>query len=324
MIILQRNIIDWTAKQNLLAYATESRLDHLGLFLGVTRLPAQRSMTTVRFTLSAARPGTTVIPAGTRAVPNGTEVYFSTATPLEILPGELSGEALALALAAGASANGLLPGQINKLVDPLPWVESVKNVTESSGGADVEDDENLRDRIHLAPESFSVAGPSGAYIYWARTASQLIVDVGVDSPTPGTVHIYPLLAGGALPGNEILDLVYAKVSKDDVRPTSDFVQVLTPSPVEYNLSVTWYLDRANATSAAAIQQAVTKAVDSWTLWQRSALGRDINPSVLTARMVEAGAKRVVVSSPEFAVLQFNEVAVPGGSFSVTYGGAEDG
>jgi hypothetical protein len=41
-------------------------------------------------------------------------------------------------------------------------------------------------------------------------------------------------------------------------------------------------------------------------------------------MIEAGAKRVVVRSPEFAVLSFNEVGVPAGDPSVIYGGVEDG
>jgi phage-related baseplate assembly protein len=236
----------------------------------------------------------------------------------------LTGEVLALALDSGSLANGLLPGQINKLVDPLPWVDSVSNITVSSGGADIEDDENLRERIHLAPESFSVAGPVGAYISWARNATQLVVDVGVDSPVPGVVQVYPLLAGGQLPTQEILDLVAATLSADDIRPTSDNVQVLTPIPVEYDLDVTWYLDRANVTSAVAIQRAVNEAVNEWALWQRSVLGRDLNPSVLIARMIEAGAKRVFVDSPAFAVLQFNEVAIPTESFTVTYGGVEDG
>ncbi|MDR3353940.1 MAG: baseplate J/gp47 family protein [Synergistaceae bacterium] len=324
MIILQRNLIDWTAKQNLLAYASGEKLDHLGLYFGVSRLPAQRSRTTVRFTLSALQPSTVVIPAGTRVTPGGSEAYFTTEENLEIPAGEIHGEALTLALAPGGSANGFLPGQINRLVDPLPWIHSVENITESTGGADVEGDENLRERIHLAPESFSVAGPVGAYIYWARTASQLIIDVGVDSPVPGVVQVYPLLADGQLPAQEILDQVIETLNADDIRPTSDYVQVLTPIPVEYNLDVTWYLDRANVTSAVAIQQAVNRAVDDWARWQRSVLGRDLNPSVLIARMVDAGAKRVTVKSPTFKVIGFNQVAISTTSFSATYGGVEDG
>ncbi|MFD2089923.1 baseplate J/gp47 family protein [Brevibacillus brevis] len=54
---------------------------------------------------------------------------------------------------------GIQWGKLNQLVDPLPFVQSVSNVTESGGGADEEDDDSYAERIRQAPESFSVAGP---------------------------------------------------------------------------------------------------------------------------------------------------------------------
>ena len=323
MIIIQRNLIDWTAKQNLLAYATGPRLDHLGALVGVERLSAQYSRATVQFNLSAEQAFTVVIPAGTRVAPSAAEIYFATEADLEIAPGLTSGEVRALALETGTAPNGLLPKQINRLVDPQPWVASITNITESAGGAEIEEDENLRERINLAPESFSVAGPTGAYKYWARTASQLIIDVEVYSPSPCVVHVFPLLIDGQLPTQEIIDDVIKALGADDVRPTSELVEVLSPTPIEYDLDVTWYLDRSNVTAAASIQQAVPKAAENWAYWQRTALGRDINPSVLIARMVEAGAKRVEVNSPSFTVLEVDQVAIPA-SINVVYGGVEDG
>jgi phage-related baseplate assembly protein len=322
-IILQRNLIDWVGKENLLAYASENRLDHLGVLLGVTRLPARHAHVTLRFTLSTARETTTVIPAGIRAAPSGGTIYFATAGALEIPPGELTGDVRAEALDYGSSANALLPGQINSLVDPLPYIQSAANVTASEGGADIEDDENFRERIRLAPESFSNAGSIGAYIFWARTASQLIVDVGVSSPEAGVVNIFPLLEGGEVPGQEILDAVLAVCDADTIRPMTDLVRVFPPQTVEFDLNVTWYLERSNAAKVIDISSKVNFAVRNWLSWQRSKLGRDINPSELIARMVQAGAKRVVVESPDFRVLEFNQVTAASGE-SVTYGGVEDG
>lgn len=52
------------------------------------------------------------------------------------------------------------------------------------------------------------------------------------------------------------------------------------------------------------------------------MGRDINPDVLTRIVIQAGAKRLQITAPVFAV-------VPAGSVasleltSVTYGGLED-
>ena len=329
IVIQQRNLIDYTGKQNTLAFASEDRLDHLGLLLDVHRLQAQFAMTTMRFVLSAPQPAATVIPAGTRVTPGGGNVYFATATALEIPAGETEGLVSARCTAPGSAANGFLEGQINRLVDPLPFVQSVANVTASAGGSDIEDDEGLRERIHIAPEKFSMGGPTFAYKYWAITAHQGIGDVSVlgpedDPPTqPGHVELYPLMKNGEIPTQDILDLVYEICNGAKIRPDTDFVHVLAPVPVPFDLSVTYWIERQNATQAAAIRTAVEQAVEDWTLWQRSALGLDLNPSKLTSRMIAAGAKRTEISTPAFQVLNKTQVAVVRNK-EILYGGLEDG
>ena len=62
---------------------------------------------------------------------------------------------------------------------------AVSNTTVSAGGVEIEGDEAYRERVLLAPESFSVAGPVGAYQYWARQASPAVVDVHVANDTDG-------------------------------------------------------------------------------------------------------------------------------------------
>ena len=88
----------------------------------------------------------------------------------------------ALCTENGVDGNELLPGQVNVLVDLIPYVESVSNTTKTSGGADLESDESLAERIFLAPSGYSVAGPDDAYKYWTKTYSQTIGDVKVTSP----------------------------------------------------------------------------------------------------------------------------------------------
>ena len=218
VIIHQRHLIDFTGKQNLLAYAGGNYLDHIGAMLGVNRLPAQPALTTLKFTLSESQPAALSIPAGTRATPGGGDLVFETTEISVVTPGALEVSVLAQCTKTGALGNGLLLGQIKKIVDPFPWQMKVENVTESSGGTDVENDENLRERIQLAPEYFSVAGPRGAYEYWARTAHQGIVDVAVVGPPetePGNVHIYPLMQGGELP-SQVAGLVLPLEAVDEV------------------------------------------------------------------------------------------------------------
>ncbi|EKP2076351.1 baseplate J protein, partial [Salmonella enterica] len=49
VIVQQRKAIDYSAKQNLLSYATESSLDHLGYMTDTPRLEAQSALTTFEF-----------------------------------------------------------------------------------------------------------------------------------------------------------------------------------------------------------------------------------------------------------------------------------
>ena len=324
-LIQQRQLINNAGKMNLLAYARDEYLDHLGALLGVYRLPAQSALTTLKFTLSTSQIGVSVIPAGTRATPGGGDIVFATLTTAEIPEGANEVEVPAHCLVSGVSGNGFVPGQVRKIVDPFPWQMGVENVTVSSGGADIESDENFRERIQIAPELFSVAGPRGAYEYWARSAHQSIIDVDVIGPPqiePGHVEIYPLMRGGEIPTQDILDLVYKTCNAENVRPLTDYLSVLPPIKTTYDLNVTYWINRSRATQAVAIQTAVEKAVQDWIVWQKSKLGRDLDPSVLNHLMVAVGAKRPEIISPVFTVLEYAELSVPG-EISVTFGGLED-
>lgn len=70
IIAQQRVLIDYSAKQNLLAFAEGNFLDHLGALLETERLPAQPAKTTIRFTINS-QPQTVTIPKGTRVTPDG-------------------------------------------------------------------------------------------------------------------------------------------------------------------------------------------------------------------------------------------------------------
>jgi phage-related baseplate assembly protein len=322
IIAQQRYNIDWAAKQNLLAFSSGEYLDHLGVLTDTTRLSAQPAKTTMRFSLAGPLSWAVTIPKGTRCTANG-KVVFKTEEAAEIPSGSTQVEVQAKCQTPGAAGNGFLAGQINKLVDPVSHVSAVSNTTMSLGGADEESDENLRQRIQLAPEKYSSAGPDLGYKYFARQAHQDILDVSVVSPQPGEVVIYVLMQNGELPSQEILDAVEAEVSAKKRRPLNDDTSAQAPEQISYNLELTYYISTANSTRAAAIQQAVQKAVDAYLLWQKSALGRDINPSELTSRIQQAGAKRVEITSPaSFQALDLTQVAAEN-TVSITYGGLED-
>ena len=242
---------------------------------------------------------------------------------MEIPAGELTVTAIAECTQVGAIGNGYLPGQVNRLVDTFHFNHTVRNLDVTQGGADLEDLEAFRERTRLAPESYSTAGPNLSYVFWAKTASQLIVDVSVKSPEPGMVDIIPLLEGGEIPTQAILDEVYAVCNDERRRPLTDLVVVRAPEKVNYNIDFTYFISRVNAPVGEVLRQRVREATAAFDLWQKSSLGRDLNPSQLTKMLMKAGIKRVEVREPVFAVLQYYEIGVACEDMNIVFGGLED-
>lgn len=309
ILIQQRTAINTAAQQNLLSYAQGQYLDALGAYLSVERLAESHAKTTIRFTLSEALANVYSIPAGFE-VTNGV-VTFATDEVLEIPIGELSGEVTATCTTSGAVDNDYLAGQIGTIVTPMTFLASASNITITTGGADAESDAEYAERIRLAPNSFSVAGPTKAYIYHAKSVSSAVIDVSVVSPTPGVVNVYPLLEGGTLPSSEVLQQISDHLSSDDIRPLTDDVKVLSPTAHAYDITLHYWILEEDKTKSQAIQKAVEEAVERYRLWQQSKIGRDIVPSKLIAAVINAGAARVddaTLSPANFVQMAGNTVA----------------
>ena len=314
--------VDRAGKQDLLKYSYGEFLDNLAGNRRVTRQRATAARTTIRFTLSAVRDYAIGIPAGTRTT-NGDGVYFMTETYSEAPAGAKFVDVDAICTVAGIKGNHFLKGQINVLVDPLPYIESIANITDTSGGTDLEDDTSLAERTYLAPSGYSTAGPQDAYTYWAKTYN---TDIGSVRPVSlqeaGKAEIYILMRDGTLPGQEVIEGLQEFLKNEEIRPMTDLVTVSAPGVRTYELELTYYIARSNKAQATAIQSRVTEAVDAYNRWQATEIGRDINPSELIRRIKEAGAKRPVIVSPEFTPIGDTEVAQLG-TMKVVYGGLED-
>lgn len=309
ILIQERILIDEAAKQNVPRYAEGVYLDSLAeIFKDTYRLQPKPATVTFRFYLSTELPYKYLIPVGTRVAVDGS-IVFETTESLYIEAGARSGDVEAVCQTVGEIGNGFVPGQITQLVDVFPYYESVENVTTSDGGAETETDDAFYDRLRESMESFSTAGPSGSYIYHAKTASQLVADVAALSPTPGVADIRVLLREGKLPTEEVLREVAEQLSAEKVRPLCDFVQVHAPETVPFSVDVTYYIPKPSQNSAAVITADVDKAVQEYIAWQTEKMGRDINPSELVACMMKTGIKRVEVRQPQYTVIQESEVAV---------------
>lgn len=252
IIIQERILIDESAKQNVPRYAQGVYLDSLAeIFKDAYRLQPQAAATTFRFYLSTALPYQHLIPMGTRVAVDG-NIVFETTEILYIDAGKQTGDVPAICQQVGEIGNGFVPGQITQLVDVFPYYDRVENITVSAGGAEQETDSAFYERMRESMESFSTAGPSGAYIYHAKTASPLVADVAALSPTPGVADIRVLLRDGELPTEEVLQEVQAQLSADKVRPLCDFVQVSAPDTVPLNIDATYYIPKPSQNSAAVI------------------------------------------------------------------------
>lgn len=290
--------------------------------VGLSRKDATAATTTLRFTLSEARDTVTSIPEGSTVSSTNGEIYFETTEYAEIPIGETSVDVPAECTLTGVIGNGYEAGSINSMTDIIAYVESVANTTTSAGGTDTESDDDLKERIFLAPSSLSVAGPDDAYIYWCKAYNSNIGNVVVDSPSPVVVNIYFVMKDGSLPEEEVIKGLSEFLQDGNIRPLTDKVTVAAPAIQTFDVNVKYYINSSDSSKAVTIQSDVDQAVADYITWQSQVIGRDINPDELVKRMVEAGAKRVEITSPVFTTV--SNLSIPQiGSKTVSYGGVED-
>lgn len=327
LIVALYNAINDSAKQNLLRYARGEVLDAIGESKDVMRLVPQKATCLMRFTLSAPQQTNIIIPKGTRITPDGV-YFFETIEEKTIYSGVIEIDIQSVATVAGASHNGFSQGQINALVDIIPFVGQVTNMDATSGGADIEADDDgvnvwsgYRERIRLASAKISTAGHELGYIYYAKSADANIQDVVATSPNPGEVLITVLMKDGELPTEVILQKVYQSCSPKHVRPQTDHVLVAPPEVVSYNINLTYYISYEEETKALSIKEAVEAAVAEYKQWQDTKIGRAINPDRLRQLILNAGASRIILSSPTFTELTETQIAKVD-AIDVVYGGLE--
>ena len=308
---LVRNAIQYAALQCLVAFAAYPMLDYLGQLLGVTRLPAQGASCTLQFTLAAAQPFDFDIPSATLVGTQDGVFTFALLQDLIIPAGATAGVANAVCTTPGAAANNYAVGQLSVQLNPNTLISAVTNTTVTSGGGNIETDAHLRDRIQAAPNRFSVAGPVGAYRFWALSADPGIVDVLVTTPVPGTVNVYvlmgPVLQPAASPNTSgvassvILGKVFAIVNSDSIRPLTDTVNALAVTEVNYSIvgTVTLYSD----TDPEVTMSSANTAAQQFAQNIANRIQRDIVPEEIIAAIGSVpGVYRAQLTQPSYTQL----------------------
>lgn len=340
IVIAIKNDINNTANQNLLRYARDEKLDALGKdFYKTERLKATNAFCPGKVRLSVAQKDDYKIPSGIKITPDG-DLMFKIKDDVIVKKGELEADLVLIASEPGAKCNGIDVGKINSIVDPIPYVEAIYNTAISASGSDVEDNNSYRERARLSMESLSTAGPNGAYEYYALSADNSITNVKVISPSPGVVRILVLVDGGEIPSQEILDKVYAECSPKDRRPLTDKVETAAPEVVDYDIELTYYLDKNFTIEEGSWRQQIEGvnldcedgAIREFIEWQQGEIGKAVNPDELRYKIQDAagyevnlrrisGVRRIVITAPEHIEIGENEIAKVQ-NINVTYGGLE--
>lgn len=313
---LLRQAIQDAALQNLVNFSSAPVLDELGQLLGVTRLAPVAAKCTLRFTLVTGH-GSVIIPEGTRVASTDGVAVFVTTYDQPVAVGVNTVDISAECLTEGVVGNGYAAGVVSTILDPLVFVSSAANLATTAGGSAQENDEGLRERIKLAPGSFSNAGSKAAYKYHARSAHPSIIDVAVVRTNPGEVSVYPLVDGGVTTPTVVLDAVEAVLSDEKVRPLTDLVIVESPTSVAYDLRVDLVVyDWADPSD---IQMKVAALLETFAREKRLRMGLDIVESQFIGICMIEGVYSatpafwfdVIVSETEFPLCGIIEANIAG-------------
>jgi phage-related baseplate assembly protein len=185
----------------------------------------------------------------------------------------------------------------------------------------MESDADLRMRVQLAPQSFSVAGPEGAYRSHARNADGRVLDASATSPRPCEVLVTVLshLGDGTAPA-DLIDKVAASLRSDDVRPLTDLVTVRSASILNYQVAATIYTFPGPDSSVVLelARKRLAKYVD-----ECHRLGREVAVSGLHAALHVDGVESVALEAPVANIVADPTQAPYCTAVDVKHGGVRD-
>lgn len=185
----------------------------------------------------------------------------------------------------------------------------------------MESDDDFRLRVASAFEGLSVAGPTGAYEYHAKSADGRVADASAISPSPAcvTVTVLSREGNGEAPA-DLLAVVDAALNDEDVRPVADRVTVQSASIVNYAVEAVLYL--YPGPEAEPVRAAAEKKLAAFVSAQ-ARLGRDIRKSALYAALHVEGVQRVELAQPAADVVLDKTQAAYCTGYSITVGGSDE-
>jgi len=188
-------------------------------------------------------------------------------------------------------------------LDQLAANNNVKRLTITPANPDsvppeaavMESDDDLRLRVPGAFEGLSVAGPTAAYEYYAKSADGRVSDVSATSPAPAQVLITVLSrenSGAAT--DDLLNAVNSALNAETVRPVADRVTVQAATIFDYQVKATLHL--FDGVAAAPCLEAAQTAMAAY-LTDQKKLGRSVRRESYGAVLRVAGVDWVEITEP---------------------------
>lgn len=184
----------------------------------------------------------------------------------------------------------------------------------------MESDSALRLRAQSAFEGLSVAGPTGAYEYFAKSASGKVADAKASSPAPAEVVVSVLSAeGDGTASDELISTVYAMLSSESIRPVGDRLTVQSAEIISYDIQATLYL--YPGPESEPVVSAAEASLQKW-LKSQGRIGLDVAKSAILAALHVQGVQRVELDLPERLIISDTQAARCA-SVTITRGGTDE-
>ena len=224
---------DWVLNQSFPQTAHGQYLDYQGQMRGLARVPSEKAVGKIRFSVSMPPVSDVVIPVDTVCMTEQ-EVRFRTTESVILAAGALETEVSAEAMEGGSIGNAA-PGAVCILTACPMAVTGCTNPAAFSGGRDEEDDETFRKRILDSYQRL----PNGANAAWYEQTAMNYGGMAAAKAVGrargiGTVDVYVATEKG-VPSEELLAGLQAELQEK--REIAVDVKVKAPETRSVDVSI---------------------------------------------------------------------------------------
>lgn len=303
--LILRARINEAVKSLLLPYAKDADLDNVVAFYGIERLKGEKPTANVKLSLSTALDYDVYIPTGlVFASKDGDTATLKDSLVIKAGTKEIVGVSVLDNYVKSSAIKCEL------VQTPLPFLLKAEQTSEFIGGAEVENDDRLRQRAVLSLHRFSTAGSIKSYIYQAMSANAKVLEVSVLNGGAGVVNVYLKTTDMS---EETRQSVADHLNGEKVRPLTDSVRVANANIIDAQIRAE--LELVDMFMQDEIDKAIKTTPNSLKI------GEDLNLSYIYSLLHKNGVYRVNLQTPT-ADIKVGEDSFARISFNLSYKKAE--